>query len=781
VDTHILTLIGPGGTGKTRLSIQVASALLDRFPDGLWLVELAPILDPLLVPRVTAMTMGLRDEPQRPVIDMLCDYLREKKMLIILDNCEHLVDACARLADRILHAAPDIRILASSREALGIGGEVTYRVPSLDLPDLAHLPPIETLSQYEAVKLFIDRARSAVPSFSVTNENAPAVAQICHRLDGIPLAIELAAAKIRVLGVEQIAKRLDDRFRLLTGGSRTTLERHQTLRAAIDWSYNLLPSTEQALFRQLSVFLGGWTLEAAESICGDGLDVEVLELLEQLINKSLVQMETMAGQTRYSMLETMRQYASEKLVEAGESDTLRDRHLAYFLELAETADPHLIRPEQLEWLAKLDADYENLRLALELALNKETADPSLRLCAALGQFWLLRCYWLEGTKWLNHTLTKPAHLSKTETYFRAKALSADALLAEQLDDLSRMKESAEQSLRLAQQSSDKREIAIAKLCLGWALRRQNQYDRAVDLIERSFTDFQEMNELFWKTKSYRLFSYILTMQNKIKWKEKIYHDVELARAAGERVELAGILTDLGSYHFVTNQPEEARKCAEEASALLKQIGSHPYEPEFIFGAIAWLHGDYKEAKAIHMDVQTRLGLLGEKNVRSAAIGTLGSLALEEGDFRQARMFLEKSLETARELQNYFFIVMRLIELGNLSYLEGSTDEFKRKYQEGLHLARKLNVGEKFHCLFFTLRPLESRAEHHTGFILGALHHCQKEMDMPFDPIVKRFYDRAETHARQMIGNETFESLFAEGQKLSLDEAIDLAWKMVEEM
>ncbi|HJR80326.1 MAG TPA: adenylate/guanylate cyclase domain-containing protein, partial [Anaerolineales bacterium] len=268
-DTHILTLIGPGGTGKTRISIQVASALLDIYPDGLWLVELAPILDPLLVPRVTARIMGLRDEPQRPVIDMLCDYLQEKKMLLILDNCEHLVDACARMADRILHAAPDVRILASSREALGIGGEVTYRVPSLGLPDIGHLPSVESLSQYEAVKLFIDRAKSAVPTFAVTNDNAPAVAQICHRLDGIPLAIELAAAKIRVLGTEQIAKRLDDRFRLLTGGSRTALERHQTLRAAIDWSYNLLPVAEQVLFRRLSVFIGGWTLEAAEAVCVD--------------------------------------------------------------------------------------------------------------------------------------------------------------------------------------------------------------------------------------------------------------------------------------------------------------------------------------------------------------------------------------------------------------------------------------------------------------------------------------------------------------------------------
>ena len=342
-NTRLLTLIGPGGTGKTRLSIQAPSDMLDQYPDGVWFAELAPILDPLLVPRTTAMALGLRDEPQRPVIDMLCDYLREKQMLIILDNCEHLVDTCAMVADRILRAAPDTQILASSREALGIGGEVTYRVPSLELPDIAHLPPVDSLSQYEAVKLFIDRATSAVPTFTVTKDNAPALAQVCHHLDGIPLAIELAAAKIRVLSVNQIAKRLGDRFRLLTGGSRTVLERHQTLRAAIDWSYNLLLPAEQVLFQRLSVFVGGWTLEAAEAVCAiESLkSEEVVNLLEQLINKSLIITEEVEHESRYHMLETIRQYADEKLVESGERETIRERHLDYYMQLAEDLEDRM--------------------------------------------------------------------------------------------------------------------------------------------------------------------------------------------------------------------------------------------------------------------------------------------------------------------------------------------------------------------------------------------------------------------------------------------------------
>ena len=471
-NTHMLTLIGPGGTGKTRLAIQAAGEMLDQFPDGVWLVELAPIRDPAMVPRTTAVTIGLRDEPHRPILDMLCDYLQGKKLLLLLDNCEHLVEACARMADYILHASPSVVILATSREALGIGGEVTYRVPSLGLPDLSRLPTVESLDQYEAVRLFIDRATSADPSFSVTNLNAPAVAQICHRLDGIPLAIELAAAKILVLPVDQIAKRLDDRFRLLTGGSRTALERHQTLRAAIDWSYNLLPPAEQGLFRRLSVFIDGWTLEAAEAVCSDATfqSEDVLDLLEQLIHKSVV----FRDEARYRMLETIRQYANEKLVESGESNPLRDRHLAHFLALAETAAPHLIRPEQLEWLARLDGDYENLRLALEWALGKEEAVPSLRLCAALGDFWNFRIYKNEGAQALAKALSKPVQqASATENTARMQALFMDAMLADLQDDFERMEHSARSSLALAELGSNELDLAIARYYVGLALFRRN--------------------------------------------------------------------------------------------------------------------------------------------------------------------------------------------------------------------------------------------------------------------------------------------------------------------
>lgn len=787
-DTHMLTLIGSGGTGKTRLSIQAAQESLAEYPDGVWLVELASILDPLLVPRTTALAMGLRDEPQRPVIDMLCDYLREKKMLLILDNCEHLVDACAQMADKLLHVASHTRILASSREALGIAGEVTYRVPSLGLPDLEHLPSIESLSQFEAVKLFIDRATAAVSNFSVTNDNAPFLAQICYRLDGIPLAIELAAAKIRVLNVEQIAKRLDDRFRLLTGGSRTALERHQTLRAAIDWSYNLLPPSEQILFRRLSIFLGGWTLEAAESVCGDestsgqvGSD-DVLDLLEHLINKSIVVKEEKGPVTRYRMLETMRQYANEKLVEANESDALRNKHLEYFIGLSESAAPHLIRSTQLEWLAQLDADYENLRLALEWALSKDTAEASLRLCAALGKFWETRCYWLEGSKWMKSALAKstPAP-TKAEQIARVRALIWDVAIADDLDDIERMKTSSELGLTLAQDVSDRRDIAIAKYNVGSYLNRREKYDEALSVYEESFSAFQELNEPYWTAISHKWLSSILVTTGNQDIEGLRTQDVSLSRKAGERNCLAETLMDLSFWHFRNNRLDEAEKYNREADIMLKEMGSTLNNSSMFYADMAWATGKYEEAEAIYMEAQERLGLLGEKNLRSGIMAVLGLVTMELGKLDQAQAYLEQALATARELENTRYIAYRLPELSNVFYRQGKTEKFKQFFKECIPLTKALPNIQKVHSVVMLLQTIYKQNPRVSVIGLGSIDVVQKEERLPLDPVRRLYWNRVEVHAREALGDAGFESALAEGQKMSLDDALDLTLKTVEEM
>ena len=390
---RLLTLTGPGGTGKTRLSLQSAASL-ESFPDGAWLVELAPLADPALVPQSAASALNLREKPGQTLQEVLTDYLFERHLLLVLDNCEHLVETCAQFADDLLRACPRLKIMVSSREALGIAGEVAYQVPSLSLPRSGSAISLEELLKFEAVRLFVERAAAVNTHFAFGAQNAAAVAQICRRLDGVPLAIELASARVKIFSPEQIASRLDDRFRLLTGGSRTALPRQQTLQALIDWSYDLLSEQEKTLFRRLSVFVGSWSFEAAEAICSGefapGLGIvtgEILDLVAQLVNKSLVTVDEQGLEARYRYLETVRQYASEKLFSSGEAAQLRDRHLAFYAARAYQGGKVRYRflTENSQWIAWVEREQDNLRLAQEWALEHDL-EKALQM-VLLGSYW----------------------------------------------------------------------------------------------------------------------------------------------------------------------------------------------------------------------------------------------------------------------------------------------------------------------------------------------------------------------------------------------------------
>jgi predicted ATPase/class 3 adenylate cyclase/tetratricopeptide (TPR) repeat protein len=385
---RLLTLIGTGGCGKTRLALQVAADQADAFADGVWFVDLAPLADPTLVPQVVATILGVREVPARPPLVTLVDSLRGRDLLLILDNCEHLLDACARLADALLRACAHVRIVATSREAFGLNGETAWRVPSLSLPD-PHVPPtLASLTEYESVQLFVERARAVLPSYAIADQSALAVAQVCWRLDGIPLAIELAAARVRVLNAEQIAARLDDRFRLLTGGSRAALRRQQTLRALIDWSYDLLSDAEQSYFEKLSVFAGGWQLEAAESVCAaDGGGESVLDLLTALVDKSLVVVESVIDSVpRYRLLETLREYAYERLVARGDAARVRAAHAAYYLSVVEDIRRAWDPAGQRTVRSHLRREQDNLRTVL--AWTREHGDPDVRSKVAAALAWV---------------------------------------------------------------------------------------------------------------------------------------------------------------------------------------------------------------------------------------------------------------------------------------------------------------------------------------------------------------------------------------------------------
>jgi predicted ATPase/class 3 adenylate cyclase/DNA-binding CsgD family transcriptional regulator len=463
-DSRLLTLTGAGGCGKTRLGLQVAADLLDRFPDGVWWTELAPLGDEQLVGAAITETLGTRPLPGMTDLQAACANLAPRRALVVLDNCEHLLAACAEAAAALAQACPRVTVLATSRAPLGADGEVDWRVPSLSLPPLGMAAPAETLAQSDAVRLFIERAVSSRPGFAVTSENAPAVAQICTDLDGIPLAIELAAARIRMLSLEQIAGALSDRFRLLSGGAHTTLPRQQTLRASVDWSYELLSDEERTLLRRVSVFAGGCTLGAVEEVCaGEGVARrDVLKLLGSLVDKSLVAVEERGQAVRYRLLETVRQYADERLEPAGERERVRERHRDFFLVHAERAAPHLQSERQLEWLASLDAEAANLAGATDCASSTQP-QLALRFCTALFMWWRARRPFAESER----AYSKALAVSEGEpAEARARVVWGRAYNALALGELEAAQTHGTEALALAERVGDHGNAARALCALG---------------------------------------------------------------------------------------------------------------------------------------------------------------------------------------------------------------------------------------------------------------------------------------------------------------------------
>lgn len=493
--TRLLTLTGPGGTGKSRLALEIAADRLDAYPDGAWLVELAPITDPALLVSAIGGALRVSEQPGRLLDAALADYLRHKQLLVILDNCEHLIDACAHHASEMLRAAPGLAILATSREALGVAGETSYRVPSLGLP-ATDTTDLEALRRSEAVQLFTARAQAVQPGFDLTGRNAPIIGDICRRLDGIPLAIELAAARTRALSVTDIAARLDDRFRLLTGGSRAALPRQQTLRALVDWSWDLLSVQERRLLQRLAIFAGGWMLQDAEAVCADppGADrppdaideFDVLDLLASLVDKSLAATEAgPGGATRYRLLETIRQYARDRLLESGEAVLLRDRHAAHFLAVAEAAAPQSRGAEMLTVLLRMEVDLDNFRTALEWDIDRHPED-GLRLATAMEFCWVfVGRVMREGRSWLERLLRRveplpeePGESDRERASLHARALAALSQLNESLGDFELSVRLGKEAVALARRAEDEETLANALSVICDAAAFLGDYERA---------------------------------------------------------------------------------------------------------------------------------------------------------------------------------------------------------------------------------------------------------------------------------------------------------------
>ena len=722
--THLLTLTGSGGTGKTRLSLEAAAELVEQFVDGVWLVELAPVLDPALLVQSVASTLEVREQPGRPLFDVLADSLRYKQLLLILDNCEHLIDACANLATDLLQSCPKLKVIASSREALGIAGEATFSVPSLSLP---RVPPgntgpltVDELAQYEAVELFVERASTALPNFRLTDANAPVVAQICQRLDGIPLAIELAAARVKVLKVEQIAARLDDRFRLLTGGSRTALPRQQTLRALIDWSWELLSEPERALLRRLSAFVGGWTLEAAEVVGGDPEPAvtdtppgahtlpseDVLEVLSQLVNKSLVVVDPdQEAEARYRLLETIRQYARDKLLESGEGADVRTRHLGFYLAYAEAAQPRLRGPDMIAWLDRLEIEHDNLRAALAWAMERDP-DAGLRLAGALTDFWSRRTYTMEGSRWLQEALDRVTALpplngeaGRSRMMATAIALQGQAVVAIGLGKHAESTAASVESVALARKVGD-----VAALVQGLAL---------------------------------------------------------LSMAAAFQGDL-----------------DTARAAADEAEALCRQHG-YTWQLGMVFsarGLIAGASGDPIAARAGNEQSVRLARDIGNPWISAMVIFSSSMIAAHVGDTGAARVRLEECAVLFRQLRDRHMVNVTRSELGHIERRLGNYAEAATLYHETI--AGWLELGDRT-ALAHELEALGIIAAaqgqpRRAAQLFGAADALRQETRSSMTGMERAEYTEALAHARAQVDEPEWSAAWAEGRAMTLEQAVAYA-------
>jgi non-specific serine/threonine protein kinase len=759
-ETPLLTLTGTGGCGKTRLALQVAGDALPAYPDGVWLVELAAVVSSVLVPQETASALGLHEEPGRPLLATLTAFLRGKYLLLVLDNCEHLLLACAELASSLLCVCPYIRILATSREPLRIAGERVWRVQSLSLPDSQLPVTVDVALDSEAVQLFMERARAVQPEFACTAGNVAAVSLVCRHLDGIPLALELAAARLSALSLADLAARLADRFHLLTEGSRTSLPRQQTLRATLEWSYLLLNGAERVLLRRLAVFAGSWTLNAAEVVCtGDGIETQaVLDLLTGLVNKSLIQTKDQGEDAgRYRLLETVRQFALEHLAAQGEASILHERLLNWCLALTEEADRGHQGQEHARRLNQLDAELENLRTALFWTREVDKVGHGLRLANALAWYWHARGLWGEARRWLEGFLAWPIDdlvgepgLSQAgaggAANARVRALVIAGQFAQDQNDTDAARNLADRSITLARASKDPASLALALVLRGAVARDEGDFVRSAALLGESAALWSEMDDR-------------RNMLAAALWNQAVtalQHGM-----VGRAASLAGKCLDL-SVMFGTER--------ERAAAL------------FLLGQVAWEQGDLERAAALGEESLALLRRLGEPHAISLTlVFLLARVAREEGDLERAVALSEEGLALARGLGDTGLIGWALLALGPALGEQGYYARAAHALAEGLAQFRARNMRWfAAQCLACLTEVAWARKQAQCAARLaGATDALLSFMGAPLPRGERIPYGRAVAAARVTLGDVAFTAAWTAGRAMALEETIALALELDE--
>jgi predicted ATPase/DNA-binding XRE family transcriptional regulator len=816
---RLLTLTGTGGVGKTRLALHLAADLVERFADGVWLVELAPVSDSGLVPQAVVAALGVHEEPGRPPLATLTEYLRPRRLLLVLDNCEHVLLACAALVQALLRADPGITVLATSREPLGITGEVAWRVPPLALPPNGQQAPggrggqrggmdagsaegwdagysrapdasADVLGRYAAVALFVERATAAQPRFALTDQNAATVTALCRRLDGIPLALELAAPRLRVLSLEQVVARLADRFRLLTGGSRAALPRQQTLQALINWSYDLLSEPERALFDRLAVFAGSFTLEAAEAVCsGEGLDLgDILDLLTRLVDKSLVLLDEAAGEEgRYRLLESLRQYGWQNLRMRGELERWRDRQRDWCLALAERALPELTGPHLAMWLERLEAEHDNLRAALGWALDAQ-AEPAaagpegaavagLRLAGALMRFWDRRGHFHEGRNWLNRVLAGAGG----PPLVRARALYGAARLAYVQGDYAAAHTQVMESLALRRQAGDTRGVAESLTTLGAVAFGQGDYPTARALQQESLVLQRELGEQWGAANNLNSMGVIAMIQGDYPAARARHEEaLALCRAVGDPYTIAGSLNNLGNVALHLQDYPTAAALHEEGLALGRRLGDRWGIARSLgyLGEIALRQGDFTGAQAYERE---SLGLgrrLGDRRMIARSLANLGQIALRQDGFAEAQIFYQESLDLAREMGDKRGMAQALAYLGEVLRARGDIAAARACYAESLRLGGEMGDRElaapTLEGLAAACAVQEAPRWQHAARLLGAAAALRVAINAPLASGERATYDRTVAAARASLGEADFAAAWAAGAALALEQAIALA-------
>jgi len=724
---RLVTLVGTGGIGKTSLSLQVGHKLLPEYADGVWFVALDSLSDPALVPQTVAAVFDIRERSDKPILELLTHSLSAKTALLILDNSEHLLDACAQLITALLQACPGLKILATSREPLAMAGEATYRIPSLSIPEKRQ-DSLEKLSEYESVRMFAERAALVQSTFRLTQENMQAVASICRKVDGIPLAIELAAARVNFLQVDEILHQLEESFHLLTNQSRTTSPRHQTLQASMDWSWGLLEETERVFLRQLSIFAGGWTLDAAQAVC----DGDVLELTSALAKKSLIVVQQTRHGTRYRFHEIVRQYATQKLIESGDKNRLSTWHLGYFLGLAEQVELGLRGPSLVNWMERLNEERNNIRIALHWA-DQIDVEAGLYLSSRLMQYWE-SANLPEGKRWLENFIHKPE--SKDFPLARAHALSTYSWLLTWLQQFEEAYPVAEESLALFRAAGDRQGEVDVLVSLENMFQFKDDIATALEIGKQAVTLAQSLGDR-WRLANAFLYlgwNYHDLPQRFVYWEKAI----ALYREVGDQLTLANLLGLYGQFLVLHGDFELGEQCVEEALRLWEtnRRASVWDSPRITQSLIASMKGDYEQAETLLREVMVYAQERGNWMSQLWVQLRLGHVLLRAGELTEARQILT---ETAKNFAKDDYIIAAVFAL------EGLAELFSV-------------VGKP----------------EHAARLIGCADLIREKIQDPRPNYEQANVDKTIAACLAKMGEVAFSDAYEEGQKMTLGEAVAFA-------